>query len=362
MLDLIALLLVLLGLITPFKLIMGIFFKGYEVDAFEIVLSIIIYTILFFIVKAFFGKTLRLKRVKRIQESIEPKPYNPEEEILIFRNSSKKYLDIYTENKKEFDGFLKNIFPQMKYGYEEKYSLFKEILLENHKEYDISTLKTVMQYVTQKRDYDEFKEELLQNVNRNSKEEIYVNYIKIFGEKSKYDKYMKCLFELVRFDLDFCDVTFTEVKEKVDEYYTSVSAEIRKQTFKGEILNENGFHKYSIDDVDLMDGFEFEEFLLSLFIKMGYKGYVTQATNDQGADLILEKLGNKIAVQAKCYTSNVSNDAIQEVVAAKAHYKCDSAMVVTNSYFTKKAKELAGCNNVKLIDRTQLAHSIEKYY
>jgi len=47
--------------------------------------------------------------------------------------------------------------------------------------------------------------------------------------------------------------------------------------------------------------------------------------------------------------------AIEEAVAAKGHYSCQKAMVVTNSYFTEQAKRLAASNDVALWDRRELA-------
>ncbi|WP_176521379.1 restriction endonuclease, partial [Priestia megaterium] len=61
-------------------------------------------------------------------------------------------------------------------------------------------------------------------------------------------------------------------------------------------------------------------------------------------------------IQAKRYGSKnrVSISAVQEVYGAKAYYKANQAWVVTNSYFTKQAKELAAACDVTLVDRADL--------
>lgn len=118
---------------------------------------------------------------------------------------------------------------------------------------------------------------------------------------------------------------------------------------------------YSIDDIDEMNGIEFEQFLVKLFGEMKYKTIITQASRDQGADLIIENFNGKTIVQAKRYTGNVPNSAIQQAVAAISHYGCNNAMVVTNSYFTESAKELAQSNNVELWDRTHLCKVLDFY-
>ncbi len=115
----------------------------------------------------------------------------------------------------------------------------------------------------------------------------------------------------------------------------------------------------NISHTDTMSGLEFELFLKSLFGKMGYKVETTVATGDFGVDLILTK-GRKVIVQAKRYKGKISVSAIQEVCAAKQHYQIFNACVVTNSYFTKPAIELAKTNGIVLIDRDALSNIILK--
>ncbi|QND82956.1 Restriction endonuclease [Chromobacterium vaccinii] len=118
----------------------------------------------------------------------------------------------------------------------------------------------------------------------------------------------------------------------------------------------------TMHDVDAMSGFEFEDFLVSLFQTIGYDVKETKKTGDQGADLFVEKFSEKIVIQAKNYTAgNVGNKAVQEVLAAKSFYRCDRAMVVTNSYFTSSAKELAEATSVDLIDRDDFQNYLNDY-
>ncbi|MBS4217508.1 restriction endonuclease [Bacillus sp. FJAT-49711] len=119
--------------------------------------------------------------------------------------------------------------------------------------------------------------------------------------------------------------------------------------FKNKKLIQSG-----INEVDQMDGFQFEEYLALLFKMSGYNAKITKSRGDFGADLILVKDNVKTVVQAKRYSSNVGIKAIQEVVGAVQHYKADKSMVITNSYFTNPAIELAKTNNVELINRDQL--------
>ena len=117
--------------------------------------------------------------------------------------------------------------------------------------------------------------------------------------------------------------------------------------------------KFTIDDVDLMSGQEFENFVAKLFSRMGYETEVTKATGDQGVDIIVSKNGNKIGIQAKCYSGSVGNSAIQEVVAGKNYYRLDKGIVVTNNFFTESAQQLAQANSVVLWDRNILKEKID---
>jgi HJR/Mrr/RecB family endonuclease len=95
---------------------------------------------------------------------------------------------------------------------------------------------------------------------------------------------------------------------------------------------------------------------------MGYIVELTKSSNDQGADLIISKLGEKYVVQAKRYSNKVNNKAIQEVVAAIKHYDADRGMVITSNEFTSSAIKLASSNNIDLIDRNKLEKLIKKYF
>jgi len=114
-----------------------------------------------------------------------------------------------------------------------------------------------------------------------------------------------------------------------------------------------------MNDIDVMEGFEFEEYLKVLFRKLGYKTQVTRKTGDFGADLIF-KGKKKIIVQAKRYKSNVGLDAVREAYSAQAYYKADESWVITNSRFTKQALDLAKACNVKMLDRSDLEKFIVK--
>jgi restriction system protein len=113
-----------------------------------------------------------------------------------------------------------------------------------------------------------------------------------------------------------------------------------------------------LDGVDEMTGWEFERWLRGFLQRTGYRVEATPYRGDFGADLILTWNSIRIAVQAKRSSQLVGVRAIQEVVAAKAYYDCERAMVITNSYYTEQAMILARANGVRLRSRDDLAKKL----
>lgn len=110
----------------------------------------------------------------------------------------------------------------------------------------------------------------------------------------------------------------------------------------------------SIQEVDEMTGIEFEYFLFYKFRQRKYRVKTTPVSGDYGADLLLKKKREKIVVQAKRYQRDVGIAAVQEVIGSIAYYDADIGIVITNSYFTPNAINLAKANQVILWDRKRL--------
>lgn len=108
-----------------------------------------------------------------------------------------------------------------------------------------------------------------------------------------------------------------------------------------------------VEKIPKMGGIEFEEYLRDLYDALGYSVLKTDI-NDQGADLIVMHGNEKIVIQAKRYKNKVNNSAIQQVFTAKSFYDCDRAIVITNSQYTKSAREVAEKVGVELWDSISL--------
>ncbi|MCT4584069.1 MAG: restriction endonuclease [Peptostreptococcaceae bacterium] len=126
------------------------------------------------------------------------------------------------------------------------------------------------------------------------------------------------------------------------------------------VLKAKKLRSCGILDIDKMSGLTFEKYLEVIFKKEGYRVVRTQYAGDYGADLIIEKEGIKTIVQAKRYKSKVGIKAVQEVVPSIRYYECDRAMVITNSFYTKQAINLARANDVELWNRNDLIEKLVK--
>lgn len=122
--------------------------------------------------------------------------------------------------------------------------------------------------------------------------------------------------------------------------------------------------KHTLKEIDKMTGEEFEYYVAYLFRLMGYHANVTKTSGDYGADVIATRFiggrNERTAIQCKRYQGKVGIAAIQEVIGAQAYYKTQRAFVITNSYFTDAAKNLAFSSKVTLWDRDILQTQLRK--
>ena len=103
------------------------------------------------------------------------------------------------------------------------------------------------------------------------------------------------------------------------------------------------------ESVDEMTGVQFEEYVAGLLREAGWQDVtLTPATRGHGVDIIAVHGEERYAIQCKRYRSAVDTKAVQEVYAGKGVYDADRAVVVTNSTFTPKAREMAEKLHIEL--------------
>lgn len=119
------------------------------------------------------------------------------------------------------------------------------------------------------------------------------------------------------------------------------------------------FRSLELEDVDDMDGHDFEYYVQDLLKKNGFIDVkVTQGSADHGIDVLAIKNGKTYAIQCKRYNNKVGNKAVQEAYSGRDLYGADIGVVVTNQYFTKQAIGDAKRLGVELWDRETLYNMI----
>lgn len=116
----------------------------------------------------------------------------------------------------------------------------------------------------------------------------------------------------------------------------------------------------------------FEDLVVKLLVKMGYKGQngsstVTQATNDGGIDGIINQdaLGTStVYIQAKRYSDDnvVQRPAIDGFYGALSRVHADRGVFITTSHFSSSAIATAKTFSIVLIDGIQLTNLMLQYH
>lgn len=113
-------------------------------------------------------------------------------------------------------------------------------------------------------------------------------------------------------------------------------------------------------DVESLDPIQFEHYCADLLNSTGWNARVTQASGDQGIDVIAQHGNVKAVFQCKKYSQPVGNAAVQEIIAGKAFEQAHVAAVVTNATYTTSAKQLASTTGVHLLHFSEVPQFAEK--
>lgn len=150
-------------------------------------------------------------------------------------------------------------------------------------------------------------------------------------------------------------------------FFVIVLTSIRFRLFNislSSLIFKRHFKKLQIDieEIDKMDGKEFEIYLAKLFNGMGYYTEVTPHT-DYGIDVIVIKNKISAGIQAKCYGEGrtVGVEAVNEVCGGAGYWNVQKKIIITNRYFTKKAYISAKHNKVEMINRDGLKILIREF-
>jgi restriction system protein len=114
-------------------------------------------------------------------------------------------------------------------------------------------------------------------------------------------------------------------------------------------------------NIETMDGLAFERYVASLLKNEGYTNISMTEKYDMGVDIIATRNGIRWGIQVKRYSNMVKAEAVRQVVTALNTYHCERAMVVTNSYYSRPALQLAASNNCVLVDHNTLSEWVMRF-
>lgn len=116
-----------------------------------------------------------------------------------------------------------------------------------------------------------------------------------------------------------------------------------------------------IEQLRSMDWFQFEKVVGHIYQKLGYA--VTRrggANPDGGIDLIVEKDGQKAAVQCKQWKAwNVGVKTIREFLGALTDASIQKGIFITVRGYTGEAKQLAEKHGIVILNETELCRMLE---
>lgn len=118
-----------------------------------------------------------------------------------------------------------------------------------------------------------------------------------------------------------------------------------------------------------MEGRAFEIFVAKLFSNMGYKTHLTQATNDRGIDVVIDKYRDdkKAYIECKRYNNTIGNEIVLKLAGACVRDDVEMGIICTTSSFTKSAlndlKDFCKCKSLKMefIDDVLLKKYMREY-
>lgn len=110
-------------------------------------------------------------------------------------------------------------------------------------------------------------------------------------------------------------------------------------------------------DFDKMNGTQFEEYCREILKQRQFSNLeITQDSGRQGIDIIGYDDSKRVGFQCKKCSEEVGYQVVLGAYTGQVHYHLDEVYIITNSFFTKSAKELAKTTGIQLLDRTRLSN------
>ena len=107
-------------------------------------------------------------------------------------------------------------------------------------------------------------------------------------------------------------------------------------------------------DFTTMDGYQFEDYISSLFRRLGFEVESTSYSNDGGIDLIATFnqpiFSGKYIIQCKNWTVPVGQPEVRDLYGVVLDQRANKGILITPSDYTQQAYDFANGKNIELIN------------
>jgi hypothetical protein len=128
---------------------------------------------------------------------------------------------------------------------------------------------------------------------------------------------------------------------------------------------ENKKQRLAYIDLNHMNGHQFEDLIEQLVKKMGFVVEERKLTADGGIDLLAHSFEpvfeGKYIIQCKRYVNKISESPIRDLYGVVHSRNANKGILITNSTFTKAARDFANGKQLELIDGVKLSKLLSRY-
>lgn len=110
-----------------------------------------------------------------------------------------------------------------------------------------------------------------------------------------------------------------------------------------------------------LSGHEFEDEVAALYRRQGYNAKVSKQGGDGGVDIVLEKNGERIAVQCKAHKNPVSPAVIRDLYGTMISKNYHKGLLVSLNGFTSGTKSFAAGKPIQLIELKDLIKMTDSF-
>lgn len=107
-------------------------------------------------------------------------------------------------------------------------------------------------------------------------------------------------------------------------------------------------------DFTTMDGYQFEDYISSLFRRLGFEVEATSYSNDGGVDLVATYkqpvFSGKYIIQCKNWTGPVGQPEVRDLYGVVMDQRANKGILITPSDYTQQAYDFANGKNIELIN------------